>query len=378
MPKEILVLNSGSSSLKFSLFDGSKSLLQGEVENIKDGNSRFWVKGAITKQTTLSIPDQKSAVEQVLQVLEQYGTSSLVGIGHRLVFGGNEFLQPIIIDQEVIQKLHALSSFAPLHMTEEIAVIEMMQKHFSEVKQIASFDTCFHQSLPLKAQLLGLPKILHEEGVRRFGFHGLSFESIVAEFETLPKKMIIAHLGNGVSLCALEEGKSIDTSMGLTPLGGLPMGTRPGDLDPGAVLYLLKQKNYSLGELERVFYHESGLKGVSGVSSDMKTLLASKEPFAEKAVELFCYRIAKMIGSYLIALDGLDALVFTGGIGERSPAIRSRICAQLQSIGVFLDDEKNLKNERIVSKKFNSAQVFVIPTQEEKIIAKHVMQSLGL
>ncbi|MDN3506515.1 MAG: acetate/propionate family kinase [Simkaniaceae bacterium] len=361
MGKGILVLNSGSSSLKFSLFQEEKD------------TPRFLVKGTVTKQTTFSNLDQKNAIEQVVQVMEQCGISSLAGIGHRLVFGGSEFLQPVLIDQEVVQRLQALSAFAPLHMTEEIAIIEMMQEHFPEVKQVACFDTSFHQSMPLKAQLLGLPRALHGEGVRRFGFHGLSFESIVAELKDLPKKMIIAHLGSGVSLCAVKEGKSIDTSMGLTPLGGLPMGTRSGDLDPGAVLYLLKQKNYSPEELERILYYESGIKGVSGISSDMKTLLDSKDPFAAEAMELFCYRIAKMIGSYVIVLDGLDALVFTGGIGEASPVIRSRICSQLKTLGVFLDDKKNQKNEHVISKKFNSVKVFVIPTREEKIIAKHVM-----
>lgn len=366
MAKEILVLNSGSSSLKFSLFSDQKQLLQGEVENIQKESSNFWVKGKLTYEESVTIADYKSAVEKVIQIINEYG-STISGIGHRLVFGGEEFIKPVFIDEKVLQKLRSLSSFAPLHMPQEIMAIEMMQKAFPKTKQIACFDTSFHHTIPKKAQLLGLPQKFSE--VRRYGFHGLSFESIVAQFEKVPKKMIIAHLGSGVSLCALKEGKSIDTTMGLTPLGGVLMGTRPGDLDPGALLYLLQEKKISVEKLQEILYHESGLKGVSNITSDMKRLLEEKSPSAKEAISLFCYQIAKTIGSYIVALDGLDALVFTAAIGERSAIIRQKISSQLQSQGIYLDEEKNKGQKRLISQK-SSIDVFVIPTQEEQVIAK--------
>ncbi len=330
MIRQILTVNEGSSSLKYSLYEEDHCV---------------WHK---------NMPRQKNAKDLILKEIKGL-KKPLNAIGHRIVFGGSEFPAPVLIDDEVIGKLRKLSRFAPLHMPDEITLIEHLRRYFPDVAQVACFDTSFHQSLPPRAYLFPLPQSLQDEGVRKHGFHGISFESIVDQVKPVPENMIVGHLGSGVSLAAIKNGISVDTTMGLTPLGGVAMGTRPGDLDPGILLYLLQERGYSPDELEHILYFESGLKGLSGQTSDMKTLLKENTEMSKQAIDIFCYQIAKVIGAYRVVLGGLDALIFTGGIGEHCPEILDRICHYLKGIPV--------------------PQVF--PSQEEKIIAKHTRQIIS-
>ncbi len=325
MADNILVLNSGSSSLKYSYADKSGAF--GDLD---------------------SLDDQIEASDKIQNI-------DPAAIGHRVVFGGTEFLQPVVIDENVMAKLHKLSLFAHFHMSIEIALIKKMQKRFPNVKQVACFDTSFHRSMPEKAKLLGLSQSLHQEGVQKYGFHGISYESILAQMKNVPKRLVIAHLGGGASICALKDGKSVDTSMGLTPLGGLMMNTRPGDLDPGVILYLLKEKKMSIDDLEYFLYHDSGLKGISGKPAGMKALFEEKQ---SPAIEHYCYRVAKTIGSYHVVLGGIDKLVFTGGVGENEKEIREMICDQLKVLGLSQD------------------QIVAMPSQEEKMIKEHTQRLL--
>ena len=326
----ILALNCGSSSLKYALFEGERRVRSGAVERIGVPGGHATHADAV-HETLAGLPTPPSAV------------------GHRLVHGGPDLLEPVLIDALVLRKLRDAIPFAPLHLPAAIGAIEAVARRSPRTPQVACFDTSFHRTLPEVARRFPLPERIHALGVRRYGFHGLSYESAVASMR-LPPRTIIAHLGNGASMCAVKDGVCIDTTMGLTPAGGFMMGTRSGDLDPGVVVFLLEKM--SREEVARLVDRESGLLGVSGTTSDMKSLLASSDPRARLSVEMFCYQARKAVGALAAALQGLDALVFTGGIGEHAAAVRERICAGLLHLGAFA--------------------VHVVPADEERVIARHV------
>jgi acetate kinase len=329
----ILSVNCGSSSLKYALFEDEQRVRSGIVEGI----------GAPGHAAT-----HAQAVQQALSELPEPDA-----VGHRIVHGGPSLQEPVRIDARVLGELRAALPFAPLHLPSAIEAIEAVEKRYRGVAQIACFDTSFHRTLPEVARRLPLPRSVDALGVGRYGFHGLSYEWAVSQVGGLAGgRMVIAHLGNGASMCAVRDGTSIDTTMGLTPLGGFMMGTRPGDLDPGVILFLLERM--SRAQVASMLERESGLLGVSGATSDMKALLASSDPRAKLAVEMFCYQARKAAGALAAALGGLDVLVFTGGIGERSAEIRERICAGLAHLGSF--------------------EVRVVAADEERVIARHVLR----
>jgi acetate kinase len=392
MPDAILILNAGSSSLKFSAFRAEKGelhlLAHGQVEGI--GNSpRFALHGSaseVLEEQALTGGPSLGHEQALRFVLERYEARfsgyRLAAAGHRVVHGGVKFAQPVLISQEVLTGLESLVPLAPLHQPHNIAAIRATMQIMPSLPQVACFDTAFHRKQPEVAQLFGLPRRYTDEGLRRYGFHGLSYEYIASALPNLDARAaqgrtIVAHLGNGASLCALKDGKSIATTMSFTPVDGLVMGTRVGSLDPAAVLYLMTQYHLDAKALENLIYHDSGLLGVSGVSSDMRDLLSSADPHAAEAIELFVYRIAREIGSLAAALGGLDALVFTAGIGENAPAIRAQVCRASKWLGVVLDEAANEKGGPKISLPESNTTVWVMPTNEELMIAQHTQRLLG-
>lgn len=380
----ILVLNAGSSSLKFSLYreDGEDltPIYHGQIAGI--GRSPVFsaedAAGDPVEENLLS--GSEDSHEAALERLLDWLAGKLNGkmpraAGHRVVHGGPRHDQALRLSRETLDELHGLSPLAPLHQPHNLAPIEALWRLQPNLPQVACFDTAFHRSQPEIAQRFALPRALTDEGVRRYGFHGLSYDYIAG---VLPdyleardrKRVIVAHLGHGASMCAMLDGRSIATTMGFTALDGLPMSERSGNLDPGVVLYLMQQKNMSADEISDLLYHHSGLKGVSGgISSNMADLLASDAPEAEEAVALFCYRASREIGSLAAALGGLDALVFTAGIGENAPEVRRRIAEQAQWLGLRIDDEANTDNADDISAVNSRVHVMVIPTDEEIVIA---------
>ena len=340
----ILALNSGSSSLKFGLYrvDASqvKMLLSGEAESIGADNGRFHAQdshGISLLSETLVIPDQQGAIARIRQLLDDSKMPAPSAIGHRIVHGGPKLRRHSLIDKSVVQELEAASAFAPLHTPSALSVIRFAQEHFSGRPQVACFDTTFHVAIPDVARVLPIPKELRSEGIQRYGFHGLSCESIVHQLAgELPDRLIIAHLGNGASVTAVKSGRSIDTSMGLTPSGGIMMGTRSGDLDPGVLLYLMREKRFDPAMLEELVDHKSGLKGISGLSGDMRRLheVASSDADARLAIGMFCYSVSKQIAAMIAVLQGVDMVVFTGGIGENDGEVRASICQSLSWAGI--------------------------------------------
>ena len=344
----------GSSAGRISLKRGKEALLQGN----------------------LVFRDARQAAEYLLEELKQRLFPEPHIIGHRIVHGGPQLREHQQITARVLGLLREAVPFAPLHLPAALEVLDYAAERFPRAFQVACFDTAFHRTLPEPAARLPFSDVLWKRGLRRYGFHGLSFEFIV---ETLgpkvPKKVVIAHLGNGCSLCAVQDGRSIDTTMGLTPTGGVMMGTRCGDLDPGVLLRLLKHEKYSAEELDQLMNHEAGLRGVSGTSSDMRQLLAdSNNPNAALAVEMFCYSIAKFIGAMAAALNGIDLLVFTAGIGEHAAMVRSRVCSRLQYLGIVLDQSANERDAEQISAANSGCAVRVIPTDEDLQIARHCVR----
>ncbi len=379
----ILCLNSGSSSLKFALYqisDGEEALLaQGAVEGNRAQNARLWIQSAQRKVETsdLDVSSPAAALPAASRELERLELPHPDAVGHRLVHGGPHHAAPERITDMLVDELRSLIPFAPLHLPDEIAGIEAVTSHFSSLPQVACFDTAFHRSMPEVAQRFPLPRALWDEGIRRYGFHGISYEYIMRTLsDNPPSRLIIAHLGNGASMAAVKHGSPLDTTMGFTPAGGFMMGTRSGDLDPGIILYLLKQRHFDVQRLERLVNHESGLLGVSGISSDMKRLLdrSDTEPDAAMAVQMFCYQLRKEIGALTAALGGLDLLVFTGGIGERAASVRSEVCTGLEYLGIKLDRERNEANADTISTDDCRCLVRVIPTNEDLMIARHTYQ----
>jgi acetate kinase len=376
----ILSINGGSSSVKFAVYRMAQSreerLLSGAAEGIGTEQGRFWVQRAqagpaINRQQ--SFPGHASALQTVFGALLEQRLPHLDGAGHRIVHGGPRFFDPQVIGAGFTAKLRELVHFAPLHLPIQIELIEAVALQHPELPQVACFDTAFHRNLPEVARRFPLPRALWNQGVMRYGFHGLSYEYVVSALGAeLGKRAIIAHLGNGASMVALKDGEPMDTSMGLTPTGGFMMGTRSGDLDPGVLLHLLRQGR-SPEHLAAMLDHESGLLGVSGFSSDMKTLLEKRtvDSQAAQAVQMFCYHIRKFIGSYAAVLNGLDTLVFTGGIGERAAAVRAEICFGLDYMGVELEQGRNAANAGTISSASSRCVVRVVQTDEDRMIARH-------
>lgn len=392
MTDAILVLNAGSSSLKFSVFEtggAGGSLARGQVEGIGT-EPRFVLRGSggeeIERQTLdggASL-DHEQALGVVLERCQaRLGDSRLVAVGHRVVHGGVTFAAPVRIDDAVLAELDALIPLAPLHQPHNLAAVRAVSGRAPHMPQVACFDTAFHRGQPEVAQRFGLPRRFADEGVRRYGFHGLSYEYVASilpgiDARAASGRTVVAHLGNGASMCAMLGGKSVATTMSFTPADGLVMGTRAGSLDPGALLYLMTRHGMSAAQVEHLIYHESGLLGVSGVSSDMRELLASADPHAAKAVDLFVYRIGRELGSLAAALGGLDALVFTGGIGENAAAIRARVCHDAAWLGVNLDETANESGGPQIGRAGSGAAVWILPTNEELMIANHTRRVLEL
>lgn len=388
---KILALNVGSSSIKFALFSGVNSprrVFEGAIERIGHAGARFWVKGE-TAADGFSRPvkatSQALARAIVLNWLQERFPNGISAIGHRVVHGGPALSEPQPITAKLIERLRGLVSFDPDHMPEEIAAIESFRRHYPGVPQIACFDTAFHHDLPRVAKILPIPRRYEARGVRRYGFHGLSYEFLIEELgrtvgaSAASGRVVIAHLGSGASVAAVRGGCPIDTTMGLTPAGGVIMSTRSGDLDPGLVLYLARTEGVNAKRFNEMVNFKSGLLGVSETTSDMLELLkrASKDARAAEAVNLFCYQIKKTIGAYAAALGGLDTLIFAGGIGENAPAIRARICDGLGFLGIELSEKKNAVNNSLISVKTSLVAVRIMHTDEELMIARSVGRVLN-
>jgi acetate kinase len=385
----ILTVNGGSSSIKFACYAAGDSLrcqLAGGIERIGQENARFWVEGEEPDgnfSLALTIPDHAAATGLLLQWFEERGGPTVFSaVGHRVVHGGPHHSAPQCITPEMLETLRALRPFDPEHLPAELLLLESFQQRFPELPQVACFDTAFHHDLPRVAQLLPIPRRYQEQGVRRYGFHGLSYAFLMEELARLDPsvanggRVILAHLGNGASLAAVHDGKPIDTSMGFTPAAGIPMSSRAGDLDPGLVGYLARSEGMSAMEFNRMINSRSGLLGVSGSSADMQTLLEKEntDEQAAEAVSLFCYQAKKWIGGFAAALGGVDMLVFSGGIGENAPLVRERICEGLAFLGIEIDAEKNSTNAGVISSTEATVRVRVIHTNEELVIARSVQQ----
>lgn len=384
MSDAVLVLNSGSSSIKFGLFDIGKAeptlLCKGLLDE-QEKAPRLLVndasgKALFEKRSTAG-GDHKELFVDIFDWIEDYlGAGRLAAVGHRIVHGGREFFEPVAVTEKTIAELEALTPLAPLHQPRCIAPIRAILSVQPDMTQIACFDTGFHHHLAPAVSRFAIPRRYEEQGLRRYGFHGLSFEYIASRLAALSpgyvnKRIVIAHLGNGASLCALREGKSCDTTMGLTPLDGLVMGTRCGTIDPGVLLYFLQHEKMSADDLQHLLYEKSGLLGVSGLSADMRALLESQEPAACDAIDLFVHRVAAEVAVMANTLQGLDSLVFTGGIGEHAGEIRQRICERLAWLGVSLDAQANDQSRQNIAARDSKVDLLVIPTSEETTIARH-------
>jgi len=367
----ILTVNCGSSSLKYGLFSQS-----GTPEQLHSGQIRDIGK--------LPVKDMEAAVDQLIALLnERFSDYEIVAIGHRMVQGGLQHMEPEKVTDQLLSSLSKLISLAPDHLPAELAAIRAFAQVFPQAVQIVCFDTAFHQHMPFVARHYALPRRLWEQGLLRYGFHGLSYEYIMQQLqqtapETVNGRIIIAHLGNGASMAAVHKGHSIDTTMGLTPAGGLIMSTRPGDLDPGVILYLLKEQKMSTDELNELLNKQAGLKAVSGKASDIEDLLetAPEHDHAAEAIDLFCYQARKYTGALAAAMGGLDTFIFTGGIGEHAPEIRQRICEGLEFLGIHIDTIQNEQAAAVISARGSAVIIRVIPTSEEKMIAQHTRQWL--
>jgi acetate kinase len=385
MNGSILSLNTGSSSVKFALFDAADHLtatVRGEIENLNSTPHMTArdVAGKVLAEKRL--PEGFGlALHAVLDFADHHlGRGGLAAVGHRVVHGGVDHVVPELITRALITELEALTPLDPLHMPVNLAAMRAVASARPALRQVACYDTAFHHTMPAVAKELALPRSIAAQGVRRYGFHGLSYEYIAGRLTRLSPalahgRVIVAHLGSGASLCALKDGKSIDTTMGFSALDGLVMGTRCGLLDPGVILNLGRQ-GHSFADIEDMLYHHSGLLGVSGISGDVRVLLASVDPHAREAIELFTYRIATEAGALTSALDGLDGLIFTAGIGEHAPAIRSAVCERLAWLGLRLDDAANAANADRISMPGSAIEVRVIPTDEEAMIAHHTQATM--
>ncbi|MDZ4199247.1 MAG: acetate/propionate family kinase [Kiritimatiellia bacterium] len=385
--KPILTINGGSSSIKFALFEAGeppRRIFDGSIDRIGLPDAVWRVKGADVADNvsrSVSAPDHMAAAGLLMDWIEgRNGRGALAAVGHRVVHGGPKYSEPQRITAAVIEELHRLSPLDPAHLPAEILLIETFQRRFPDLPQVACFDTAFHHDLPRVAQILPIPRRYEAQGVRRYGFHGLSYAFLMEELarragtESAKGRIVLAHLGNGASLAAVRDGIPMDTSMGFTPTAGVPMSTRSGDLDPGLVAYLARTETMSATQFNEMINSRSGLLGVSETCSDMRDLLdiEAQDVRAAEAVALFCYQIKKWIGAFAAALGGLDTLIFAGGIGENSPAVRARICDGLGFLGIELDEKRNAANEGVISVAAGRVAVRVIHTDEERMIAETV------
>jgi len=386
----ILVINAGSSSIKFSLFENAAdgSLTAGAHGQVEGIGSAPQFDGADAYGCKLSTPalqgnDHHTAIAAIHDWFVAYtgGDTRLAAVGHRVVHGGSEFVEPVLIDDRVLAALEALTPLAPLHQPHHVAAIRAMAATVSKVPQVACFDTAFHQTQPKLAQEFALPRDLSAKGIRRYGFHGISYEYIISALaqaapDVARGKLVVAHLGNGASLCAIKDGRSVATTMGFTPLDGLVMGTRAGLIDPGVIFYLQRHEGMSLDDVEALLWDRSGLLGISNVSSDMRELLASNRAEAKEAIDLFVYRIGRELGSMAAALGGIDALVFTAGIGEHGTEIRAQVCRDAGWLGVTLDETANKRGGPCISSPGSAASAWVIPTDENLMVARQTRRLL--
>jgi acetate kinase len=388
----ILVVNAGSSSLKFQAFEiGSsknlKCLVKGQIDGV---GTRPRMRAENSERAPLidkcfapqEIPDLSAAIQEAGAWLRQIQKVELVAIGHRVVHGGPDFSRPVLINREVVASLERFISLAPLHQPHNLAPIRSLLERRPELPQVACFDTAFHRNHSAIADHYALPKHFYTEGVRRYGFHGLSYEYIADRLGeiaplTANGRVIAAHLGSGASMCAMRAGRSVESTMGFTALDGLPMGTRPGQIDPGVVLYLITQKRMSPDAVQEMLYHECGLKGLSELSNDMRELEASADPKAIFALEYFSYRVGLNAGMLAAAMGGLDGFVFTAGIGENSWSMRARIAEKLAWLGVSIDTEANCESRSVISETESRIPVYVVPTNEELMIARHTLKLLS-
>ena len=384
----ICVLNAGSSSLKFGVYDNKDGLRQiqtGAVEGI-GGKARLRIMtadGKLVHEASLDAPNHATALDAVTDVPDgPLARRGLAAFGHRVVHGGPDMTAPVVVDATTLARIEALDPLAPLHNPPAVAVLRALGERFPGVMQVACFDTAFHRSHPPVADRFAIPDALYREGVRRYGFHGLSYEYIAgALMEQAPEvalgRIVVAHLGAGASMCALAGGRSVDSSMGFTALDGLPMATRCGSLDAGIILWLQQQKGWTADRVEHFLYEECGLKGLSGISSDMRTLLASEAPLAKLAVEYFVYHVAQTAGALAMSMGGIDGMVFTAGIGERSPEIRLGVLRRMGWLGFVPDDAANNASAPRLTRPESPRPAFMIPTDEEIVIARHTLVLLS-
>lgn len=387
MTERILTLNAGSSSVKFALYRHATEpelIASGQVQNLSDqaGVSATLADGQTLVDQRLALDDQpfhRFAFNTIFELIRQHlPQAELVAVGHRVVHGGLEYAAPTVIDEKVLSDLDSLTPFAPLHEPHNIEGIHAALTAFPSALQVACFDTAFHRQQSYVNDVFAVPRRYYDQGVRRYGFHGLSYDYIATELaRQLPDvaagRVVVAHLGSGASMCGMVDGVSVSTTMGFSALDGLPMGTRCGEIDPGVILYMLDHEGLSAAEISDLLYKESGLLGISGLSSDMRTLESSDSLAAKQAIDYFVYRVRRELGGLAVSLDGLDALIFTGGIGEHSARVRERICANLGWFGIHMDTAQNDDHAFEISSPQSKVRVLVIPTNEERVIARAVV-----
>ena len=386
----LLIFNAGSSSLKFTLYDAAATPIQrvgGAIERLTEA-PQLTVRapdGTVLLQREWpadSHPGYGNLLKILIEWLTAHFATPLLAAGHRIVHGGPRYRAPLLLDAQVLANLRATVPLAPLHLPHNLEPIDALTELYPELPQIACFDTGFHATIPRIERLFGLPRAMAEAGIERYGFHGLSYEYISSQLTQLDAvaasgRTLVAHLGNGASVCALVDGKSVATSMGFSALDGLVMGTRCGSLDPGVLIYLLRERNYDAATLEKLLYHESGLLGLSGgLSSDMRDLMNSDSAAAREAIAVFVHRLVRELGALAATAGGFDTLIFTGGIGEHTPSIRAATCAALQWLGIELDSAANASNATQLHSEHSRIRVWMIPTDEELVIARHCVQLL--
>lgn len=378
MTDTILTLNAGSSSIKFSIYASAEEPVQrvrGQVENLGP-TARLIIEeeGEAAREIELGAADHMSALKAVLEHSRTFLTDTPIsGIGHRIAHGGIDFTHPVELTDAVLTKLHVLAPLAPLHQPHNLKVVDAAKAAFPKATQIGCFDTSFHRGHPWVNDTFGLPRKYYDRGVRRYGFHGLSYDYITSELahlepELAKGRVVIAHLGNGASMCAVKSGKSVASTMGFSALDGLPMGTRCGQLDPGVLLYLMDQENMSSEQISNLLYKESGLKGLSGMSNDMRELTASDKPEAKQALDYYAFRVRRELGAMTAVLGGIDAFIFCGGIGENSAPMRAQICEGMEWIGIEIDPHANASNAFEIGT--SNTRVMVVPTDEERVMAR--------
>jgi len=390
MTGHILTLNAGSSSIKFSLFEAGAEPVESVRGQVEGLGAAPCLQAARPGEPHIErdlneaeVRDHAAALAVVLAFLrEAFGPVTVEAVGHRVVHGGPDFADPLVLDEQTFAYLQRLNPLAPLHQPHNLSGVRAAQLAFPDALQVACFDTAFHRRHPWVNDTYALPRELYVQGIRRYGFHGLSYEYVTGRLHEIApavraERLVVAHLGNGASMCAIRDGVSVGSTMGFTALDGLPMGTRCGQLDPGVVLYLMDEKKLSAREIEDLLYRRSGLKGLSGLSHDMRELEAAATPEAMGAIDYFVFRIRRELGAMAAVLSGLDVLAFSGGIGENAARIRERVCAGCEWLGIELDDARNRAGERLISSDRSRVRVFVVHTNEELMIARHTARLLA-